>query len=193
MAVKIETNCKSLIEHVSDFLDLSKIEAGRIELVKKPVDLEALIHEILVEHSIQADKRGISLRCQIERELPTTWVDPRCFNQVLSNLLSNALKFSDDGGDIEVGAIRSSGAEVKVWVKDTGIGISSDEIGQIFEKYRQVSSGRNSGHKGTGLGLVICKRIVEAHGGRIWAESQDGKGATFFFSLPVDALRALPN
>ena len=92
MAVKIETNCKSLIEHVSDFLDLSKIEAGRIELVKKPVDLEALIHEILVEHSIQADKRGISLRCQIERELPTTWVDPRRFKQVLSNLLSNALK-----------------------------------------------------------------------------------------------------
>jgi two-component system sensor histidine kinase VicK len=120
-------------------------------------------------------------------------VDPRRLYQVLSNLLSNALKFSDDGGDIEVGAIRSGGNEVKAWVKDTGIGISSDEIGQIFEKYRQASSGRNSGHKGTGLGLVICKKIVEAHDGRIWAESQDGRGATFFFSLPVDASNALPN
>ena len=109
---KIETNCKSLIEHVSDFLELSKIEAGHIELVKKPVDLEALIHEILVEHSIQADKRRISLRSQIDRELPTTWLDPRRFNQVLSNLLNNALKFSDDGGDIEVGASRGSGNEV---------------------------------------------------------------------------------
>ena len=184
---KIETNCKSLIEHVSDFLDLSKIEAGHIELVKKPVDLKALIQEILVEHSIQADKRQISLRNQIDRELPTIWLDPRRFNQVLSNLLSNALKFSDDGGDIEVGAGRGSGNEVNVWVKDAGIGIASDEIGQIFEKYRQVSSGRNSGHKGTGLGLVICKKIVEAHGGRIWAESQKGKGATVFFSLPVNA------
>jgi PAS domain S-box-containing protein len=184
---KIETNCKSLIEHVSDFLDLSKIEAGHIELVKKPVDLKALIQEILVEHSIQADKRQISLRNKIDRELPTIRLDPRRFNQVLSNLLDNALKFSDDGGDIEVGAGRGSGNEVNVWVKDTGIGIASDEIGQIFEKYRQLSSGRNSGHKGTGLGLVICKKIVEAHGGRIWAESQEGKGATVFFSLPINA------
>ena len=190
---KIENNCKSLIEHVSDFLDLSKIEAGHIQLVKKAVDLEALIREILVEHSIQADKRRISLRSQIDRGLPTTWVDPRRFNQVLSNLLSNALKFSDDGGDIEVGASRSNGNEVKAWVKDAGIGIASDEIGQIFEKYRQVSSGRSSGQKGTGLGLVICKKIVEAHGGRIWAESQEGRGATVFFSLPVDALRSGPN
>ena len=184
---KIETNCKSLIEHVSDFLDLSKIEAGHIELVNKPVDLKALIQEILVEHSIQADKRQISLRNKIDRELPTIWLDPRRVNQVLSNLLNNALKFSDDGGDIEVGAGRGSGNEINVWVKDAGIGIDSDEIGQIFEKYRQVSSGRNSGHKGTGLGLVICKKIVEAHGGRIWAESQKGKGAAFFFSLPINA------
>ena len=190
---KIENNCKSLIEHVSDFLDLSKIEAGHIQLVKKAVDLEALIHEILVEHSIQADKRRISLRSQIDSGLPTTWVDPRRFNQVLSNLLSNALKFSGDGGDIEVGASRSNGNEVKAWVKDAGIGIASDEIGQIFEKYRQISSGRSSGQKGTGLGLVICKKIVEAHGGRIWAESQEGRGATVFFSLPVDALRSGPN
>ena len=190
---KIENNCKSLIEHVSDFLDLSKIEAGHIELVKKAVDLELLIHEILVEHSIQADKRRISLRSQIDRGLPTTWVDPRRFNQVLSNLLSNALKFSGDGGDIEVGASRSNGNEVKAWVKDAGIGIASGEIGQIFEKYRQVSSGSSSGQKGTGLGLVICKKIVEAHGGRIWAESQEGRGATVFFSLPVDALRSGPN
>lgn len=140
-----------------------------------------------MEHSIQASKRQILLRSQIEGELPTVWVDPRRFNQVLSNLLNNALKFSDDGGEIEVGASRGSGNEVKVWVKDKGAGIDSDEIGQIFEKYHQVSSGRNSGQKGTGLGLTICKKIVEAHGGRIWAESEKGKGAAFFFSLPCNA------
>jgi signal transduction histidine kinase len=183
---KIETNCKGLIEHVSDFLDLSKIEAGHIELIKKPIDLSALIHEILVEHSVQASKRQIPLRSQIEGKLPMAWLDPRRVNQVLSNLLNNALKFSDDGSDIEVGASRTNSNEVKVWVKDKGIGIDSDEIDQVFEKYHQVASGRNSGHKGTGLGLVICKKIVEAHGGRIWAESQKGKGATFFFSLPLN-------
>jgi PAS domain S-box-containing protein len=184
---KIETNCKGLIDHVSDFLDLSKIEAGHIELVKKPVNLETLIKESLIEHSIQADKRNMPLRSQIENELPTLWVDSRRLNQVLSNLLSNSFKFSDDEAVIEVGARHGGGNEIVVWVKDMGIGIPSDEIGQIFKKYRQLSSGRNLSHKGTGLGLVICKRIVEAHGGRIWAESEDGKGATFFFSLPVNA------
>jgi PAS domain S-box-containing protein len=190
---KIETNCKSLIDHVSDFLELSKIEAGHIELVKKPLNLEALIKESLVEHSIQADKRDIPLRSQIENQLPTLWGDSRRLNQVLSNLLSNAFKFSDDGSGIEVGARHSGGNEVVVWVKDMGIGIPSHQMGQIFEKYRQLSSGRNSSHKGTGLGLVICKKIVEAHGGRIWAESEDGKGATFFFSLPVNVYGAGAN
>lgn len=184
---KIQNNCNSLIEHVSDFLDLSKIEAGHLELAKKPVDLKMLIHEILLEHSIQAEKRNISLRDQIDKGLPRIWVDPRRFNQVLNNLLSNALKFSNDGGTIEVGAGRGGAHEIMVWVKDTGIGIGSDEIGKIFEKYRQVSAGRSSGQKGTGLGLAICKRIVEAHGGRIWVESAEGRGATFFFSLPVSA------
>jgi PAS domain S-box-containing protein len=182
---KVESNCRSLIEHVSDFLDLSKIEAGRIELLKKPTDVGVLIHDTLVEYSIQADKRHIRLRDRIDKPLPTVAVDARRFNQVLSNLLSNALKFSRDGDDIEVGARCASGNEIIVWVKDTGVGIPRDEIHQIFEKYRQVSSGRNSGHKGTGLGLVICKKIAEAHGGRIWVESEEGKGTTVSFSIPV--------
>mgnify|MGYP003693729139 CR=1 FL=1 len=183
---KIETNCKSLIEHVSDFLELSKIEAGHIELVNKPVDLKALIQEILVEHSIQADKRQISLRNKIDRELPTIWLDPRRVNQVLSNLLNNALKFSDDGDDIEVGASRGSGNEVNVWVKDAGIGIDSDEIGQIFEKYRQVSSERNSGHKGTGLGLAICKKSSRLMADGSGRKAKKGKARRFLFSLPID-------
>jgi PAS domain S-box-containing protein len=187
---KIEANCKGLIDHVSDFLDLAKIEAGHIELVKRPVNLEALIKESLVEHSIQAGKRDMPLRSQIENGLPTLWVDSRRVNQVLSNLLSNAFKFSDDGAGIEVGARHGGGNEVVVWVKDTGIGIPSEEIGRIFEKYRQLSSARNASQKGTGLGLVICKKIVEAHGGRIWAESENGKGATVFFSLPLNVCGA---
>jgi PAS domain S-box-containing protein len=185
---KVERSCKDLIEHVSDFLDLSKIEAGRIELVKNPADLNALIREALVEYSIQAANKHICLREQVDTQLPTLRVDSRRLNQVLANLLSNALKFSSEGAEIDVGAHRRAGSEVTVWVKDTGIGIPTDQIQEIFDKYRQVSGGKKSGYKGTGLGLVICKKIVEAHGGRIWVESKEGTGSTFFFSLPVDAL-----
>ena len=185
---KVERSCKGLIGQVSDFLDLSKMEAGQIELVRNPADLNALIQEALVEYSIQAAKRHIGLRGQVDMKLPSLRVDSRRLNQVLGNLLSNALKFSGDGAEIEVGAHRGAGSEVTVWVKDRGIGIPTDEIEQIFHKYRQVSSGKKSGYKGTGLGLVICKKIVEAHGGRIWVESQEGTGSTFFFSLPMDAL-----
>jgi PAS domain S-box-containing protein len=185
---KVERSCQGLIEHVSDFLDLSKIEAGRIELARNPAELNALIQEALAEYSIQAAKRHICLRSQVDMKLPTLFMDSRRLNQVLGNLLSNALKFSSDGAEIEVGAHGAMGSEVIVWVKDRGTGIPTDQLEQIFDKYRQVSSGKNSGYKGTGLGLVICKKIVEAHGGRIWVESKEGTGSTFFFSLPMDAL-----
>lgn len=84
-----------------------------------------------------------------------------------------------------MGVSRANGNEAKVWVKDNGMGIPSQEIGELFQKYRQTTSGKTSKHKGTGLGLVICKMIVEAHGGKIWVESKEGKGTTFSFSLPL--------
>ncbi len=186
---KIHTNCKSLIEHVSDFLDLSKMETNQFELVKRPVDLRALIHESLVEYSIQADKRNILLKADLDSPLPTLPVDARCVNQVVGNLLSNALKFTSAGDEIEVGAGINGCAEVTIWVKDSGVGFPQEEISNLFEKYHQLSSGKNSHHRGTGLGLAICKRIVEAHGGRIWAESELGRGSTFYFSLPTGELR----
>jgi signal transduction histidine kinase len=113
-------------------------------------------------------------------------------HQVLSNLLGNAVKFTGDGGQIEVGADQVNGTQIRVWVKENGVGIVSEEIGGLFEKYRQLTSGKNSGHKGTGLGLVICKTIVEAHGGKIWVESEEDKGSTFYFSLPRNFQDDLP-
>ena len=184
---KMQTNCIVLIDHISDFLDLSKIEAGHVELVKKPVNLGNLIYESLVEHSIQGDKRNIRLNMEVEKDLPILSLDARRLNQVLGNLLSNALKFTPDGGQVEVGARDINGTDVVVWVKDTGVGIPEEEAGQIFEMYRQLSSGRNSSHLGTGLGLAICKKIVEAHGGRIWVNSEANKGTVFSFSLPISA------
>lgn len=182
---KMHTNCIALIDHISDFLDLSKIDAGHVELVKTSVNLAALIYENLVEHSIQADKRNIRLNMEVEKDLPILSLDSRRLNQVLGNLLSNALKFTPEGGQVEVGAGGVDGTDVIVWVKDTGVGIREEEAEQMFEMYRQLSNGRNSPHLGTGLGLAICKKIVEAHGGRIWVSSEENKGSIFSFSLPI--------
>jgi len=181
---KIVTNCRSLIQHVSDFLDLSKFNAGELRLLNEPADLVALLNDCAQEYGIEADKRRIALRTEFDDSLRALTLDHRRISQVLSNLLSNALKFTDTGGCIEIGAKVVKDAEVMVWVKDTGAGIAADEIEDVFEMYRQTQSGQESYHRGTGLGLAICKKIVEAHGGRLWVESDIGKGSAFYFTLP---------
>lgn len=181
---KIQTNCRSLVDHVSDFLDWSKIDAGKLELHKEITDLDQLLHESLVEYSIEADKRVILLKAEIAKDLPRVELDPRRINQVLGNLLSNALKFTENGGQIEVIA-RTSSEQVEICVEDSGVGIDADDLECVFESYRQVSSSRTSSRKGTGLGLVICKEIIEAHGGSVWVESEVGRGSRFYFSLPM--------
>ena len=184
---KVQNNCRSLIDHVSDFLDLSKIEAGKMELAKEATDLARLIHESLTEYSIEAEKRKILLRTQIDGALPPALLDCRRINQVMANLLSNALKFTENGGAIEVSAHSNGSGEIVVCVRDSGVGIDAGEIEQLFETYRQLASGKYPMRKGTGLGLVICKKIVEAHGGRVWVDSELGQGSRFYFSLPMES------
>jgi two-component system, OmpR family, sensor histidine kinase VicK len=144
-----------------------------------------LILESVAEYSIEAKKRNVLLRCDIAGDLSFVSLDSRRINQVIGNLLSNALKFTESGGTIDVTACSGAAGEVAVCVKDSGVGIPPEENEHIFETYRQFSAGKNAIHKGTGLGLAICKKIVEAHGGRIWVESEEGKGTSVFFSLPV--------
>jgi signal transduction histidine kinase len=184
---KVQTSCKSLIGHVSDFLDISKIDAGQLQLTKTPVDLRALLNEGFVEHLVEADKKKIAFSVDVSDDLPHLFVDVRRVGQVLENLLSNAFKFTASGGEISITARAWGDAEVVWWVKDSGAGIPHEEFDHIFDKYRQVSSGQSSSHSGTGLGLAICKKIIEAHGGRIWVESEEGKGSTFFVSLCVES------
>ena len=181
---KIENNCRGLIDQVSDFLDFSRIDAGKLELKREQLSIDSQIHEILAEHSIEAEKREIKLTARIEGRLPVLWADSRRVGQVLTNLMSNALKFTDNGGAIEVSAWPSDAAIV-VSVRDTGCGIAADDLGDIFQMYGQAASSDKSQRRSTGIGLVICKKIVEAHGGRIWVESEPGKGSSFYFSLPV--------
>ena len=180
---KIQATGRKLVDLVSDFLDVAKIESGRIDLVNEDVDLKQLIAGAVESYLPLAQEKQIVLREAVEPDLPSIHADPRRLDQVLANLVSNAIKFTSQGGIVELGACLN-GSGVKVYVKDSGVGISQDEIGTLFEKYRQTTSGKTSTKKGTGLGLVISKMIVEAHGGQISVESEEGKGCTFFFSLP---------
>ncbi len=184
---RIQANSHNLVDLVSDFLDVSKLESGYIALKREPTDLGALIQKSIETYRMLALDKKISLKMVSDPSLPPIYADPKRLDQVLTNLINNAIKFTGENGEVEVGAARADGAGVNVWIKDNGEGIPADEIGHIFEKYRQVGSGKQSSHEGTGLGLVICKMIVNAHGGKIWVESEPKKGSTFYFSLPVAA------
>ncbi len=182
---KIGANVQNLVNLASDFLDLSKLEAGHIELTKENVDLKELIESNLESYRLLGRDKKIIFTTSFDPDLPTVDADPRRLDQVLSNLLSNAAKFTPEGGQIEVGTRVKDGRGVNFWVRDTGIGIPKEEIGSLFEKYKQASNTKNGSQNGTGLGLVICKMIVETHGGKIWIDSEEEKGTTVFVSLPV--------
>ena len=183
--LKTQNTCVTMMDGVSDFLDVSKIEAGRLELVKQRIDLYRLIQGTLESHLPVAQLKNVSFTSSVEPDLPQIDADARRLEQVLSNLITNAIKFTPAGGAVEVGACRNKG-DVKFWVKDTGEGIPADEVGHLFHKYRQVLSGKMSENKGTGLGLVICKMITEAHGGKISVKSDLGKGSMFTVELPCN-------
>jgi signal transduction histidine kinase len=182
---RIQTESQRLVDLVNDFLDLSKIEAGRIEVEKELIDLSALIAKNIDAYVPLSLEKQISLTSRVAPDLPSVQADPRRLDQVLANLISNAVKFTPKGGRIEVGASLTQDDRVEVYVKDSGVGIPKEDIARLFEKYRQTSSGRTSEQKGTGLGLVISKMIIEAHGGRIWVKSEEERGSTFFFCLPL--------
>ncbi|MGE5215732.1 MAG: ATP-binding protein [Chloroflexota bacterium] len=183
---KVQESCRSLIDHVSDFLEISKIDAGKLNLMKTSVDLKGLLHDCYLDHTVEADKKQIAFREEVGDGLPRLQVDVRRISQVVENLLSNAFKFTGSGGAIELAGRAWGDHEVVFWVKDSGIGIPPEEFASIFDKYRQVMNGQHSSRDGTGLGLAICKKVVEAHGGRIWVESEPERGATFYVSLPVE-------
>lgn len=182
---KIVTTCRTLADLVNDFVDLAKIETGHINLARERVDLAVLIQNSVESYAPLAQTKGISLTSRLEAGLSPIDADARRFGQVLDNLLTNALKFTREGGRVEIGACRANEREVSMWVKDDGIGIPPQEMELIFQKYRQATSGKKTASTGTGLGLAICKMIVEAHGGKISVESQEGKGSKFAVTMPL--------
>ncbi len=174
---------KHLLSLINDILDLSKIEAGRMELELSTFSLADALESGMTIVQERATRHGITLSTIVPDDLPSIEADERKVKQILYNLLSNAVKFTPDGGRIEVRAGVEDGI-VRIDVTDTGIGIAPEDQGKVFEEFQQV--GRERSREGTGLGLTLTKRFVELHGGRIWVESVPGTGSTFTFTLPLD-------
>ena len=168
---------------INNFLDLQRIENGRLEFTKKPVDLTEVVRNSVETYRGQSPLHTISLN--LASALPQVLTDPDRVTQVLGNLLSNAVKYSPEGGLVTVRAFLHSPAELEVSVADHGLGIPRDAIAHIFRPFFRVDNSDRRQIGGTGLGLAICQRIIEALGGRIWVESEHGRGSTFAFTLPL--------
>ena len=166
---------------ISDLLEVKRLEAGKVLLERRSTAVAPLLDAALTSFRELAAHRGLELVCRAEGELPAIPADRSRLLQVISNLVGNALKFTPRGGRIEVAAARAGG-EVAFQVADTGQGIDAEQLPHVFDRYWQ---GRRQGKQGMGLGLAICKGIVEAHGGRIWVESEVGRGTTVCFTVPV--------
>ena len=179
----IMTSGRHLLSLINDILDLSKVEAGRMELEPSAFDLPAALEGCLTLVRERATRHGITLGLTVDERLGQIVADERKVRQVVLNLLSNAVKFTPEGGRVAVGAARADGS-VEVSVSDTGIGIAQDEQEAIFEEFRQAGSDYTRKREGTGLGLALSRKFVELHGGRIWVKSEVGKGSTFTFTLP---------
>jgi len=179
----IHASGQHLLSLINDILDLSKIEAGRMELERSEFDLPSAIQNALILVRERASRRRITLGSTIDERLGALDGDERKVKQVLLNLLSNALKFTPEGGRIDVGA-RLDDHVAEISVADTGIGIASADQEAVFEEFRQVGTADKKA-EGTGLGLALSRRFIELHGGKIWVESEVGAGSTFTFTLPL--------
>jgi signal transduction histidine kinase len=184
-----------LTQFINDILDLAKLKAGRVDVRKTSFSIAKALDDTLTLFHPLLEKKKMTGHLLASADLPVLPADDEKIRQVITNLVSNAYKFTPEGGTLTLDA-KDTGPELQVSVSDTGIGIPKEFIGHLFERFKQVPGTRQTmgGPKGTGLGLAIAKGIVEAHGGRIWAESEPGKGTTFFFTLPKAAsLSADPN
>jgi two-component system phosphate regulon sensor histidine kinase PhoR len=182
---KIEVEIGHLVQMVNELLDLSRIEGGAAELHFQSVDLAAVVHGAIERLRTFAERQGV----QLTTELPSdgerrVWGDDERLGQVLINLLHNAVKFSPSGTTVTVAA-REHDGQLAIEVRDQGVGIPRADIDRVFERFYKVDKARQRGQGGTGLGLSIARHIIEGHGGRIWAESEEGRGSVFTFTVPL--------
>ena len=185
---RVKHNVERLTRMINDLLDLSRIEAGRVELHLGAVCTRDLITDVAEGFQRIAQEKGIILRTEFSGELAPVWGDRDKLHQVLTNLIQNAIKFSPKGGEVRVESHMREGGAVQISVVDTGGGIPPHELDRVFDRFYRGESVPTE-DRGSGLGLPIAKSLVELHGGRIWAESTIGQGSRFFFTVPLGPSR----
>jgi signal transduction histidine kinase len=174
-----------VLKLVETMLDISRMQSGSLEIERSTTNIPSLVESLLKEFIVQANEYGIILRNEIPHDLPVVNLDKEKVTRVIANLVDNALKYTPEGGLVTLLAEHSpSDDEIIFQVRDTGPGIPSDFREKIFDRFAQVP-GRRGRKRGSGLGLTFCRLAVEAHGGRIWVESVEGQGSSFFFTIPV--------
>jgi two-component system phosphate regulon sensor histidine kinase PhoR len=178
---RISTEVDALTQMAQELLDLSRIESGQVELIFTSVSPRQLLISVVDRMKMQTERAGLKLSVECG-ELPNIRVDKMRLEQVFVNLIHNAVKFTKSGGEILLGAVSNS-TVVRFAVRDTGSGIPAESLSRIFERFYRAEKSRTG--LGTGLGLSISKHIVEAHGGKIWAESEEGRGSVFYFEIPI--------
>lgn len=181
----IDTSSRYMLELLDDLLDIARIESGKLGLNPEPTDLVGLIRKNIALNRVLAQKKGLALTLNAFEDIPEVRVDRLKIEQVVSNLVSNAIKFSHPGGTIAVDVFLT-GDHVTVSVRDQGQGIPRNELQKLFQPFAKTSVRGTAGEKSTGLGLAIARRIVLGHQGQIWVESEVSKGSAFSFSLPLN-------
>jgi two-component system phosphate regulon sensor histidine kinase PhoR len=185
----MDTEVDNLTMMVNELLELSRIEAGRMNLEFQRIQPCQLISKAVERMALQAERAGLGLSQNCPGNLPQIFADQDRLVQVLINLIHNAIKFTPTGGSIDLGAWVHD-RDVIFRVRDTGVGISPKDQKRIFERFYKADRSRAGG--GTGLGLSICRHMVEAHSGEIWVESVEGEGSSFFFRIPIASPNQVP-
>ena len=181
----MHVNGQRLLKLINDLLDLAKLESKQFEIRRAPVEIDELIENIVVGARPMAERKGISLHASAPSPPPPLFADADALEKVLVNLLGNALKFTDSGGTVEIGASAVENG-LELWVRDSGIGLAPDQLDRIFDRFAQVDSSATRKHEGTGIGLSLTQELVALHRGEIWAESDGvGHGSTIKFFLPT--------
>ena len=201
-------SCTEMVDMIDTLLDIHKFEAGKMVMVFKAEDLNQLIQKTISRFRPMADRADIKLFATVKEPLPQLQIDRAKFLRLISNLISNSLKFTPDGGEIEIGAalvratndlkkripeqnyptpeLPAKGRVLQIFVRDTGSGIAQEDLVTIFDRFVQARTRRKGKSGGSGLGLAFCRKVMDAHHGYIWAESQAGKGSTFFILIPLE-------
>lgn len=179
-----------LVHLINDILDLTKLEAGKTHINLQSGDINALIREAAEHHRPVAEAKGLSLTEELAPDVPKFPFDADRLHQVVHNLVNNAIKFTEQGGVVVASTYEKADRQVKVVIRDTGYGIQKDDIEKLFQKFQQLGNPAERHEGGTGLGLAICKEIISQHRGRIWVESEYGRGSSFCFLLPADGAPA---